>query len=77
MSLFPVSLILLCRSCRSRSLLSLLSWITFREHNKEADARAEKGARGPEEEWEADVEFAEPAVTGISGFCDGSCHVGF
>ena len=45
-------------------------WVThvFREHNKEADLWADKGAKERVEEW------AE--VTGLCGFWDGSCDNG-
>ena len=46
----------------------------FREHNKEADAWAGKGARGltNEREDESDVVWLD--VKGICGFWDGSCR---
>ena len=47
---------------------TILRCTFFREHDTEADAWTEKGARGPEEEWEDDVEVALSDVTGICGF---------
>ena len=45
-------------------------WAThiFREHNKEADARGEKGTRGMAEDWEDKVDFDWSVVSGICGF---------
>ena len=48
-------------------------WVThtFREHHKEADLWAGKGAKGRAEEW-VDTRIAWQEVTGVCGFWDGS-----
>ena len=46
----------------------------FRAHNEDADAWADKGAGGPEDEWEDDVELVWSDVTMICGFWAGSCR---
>ena len=49
-------------------------WVThtFREHNKEADLWAGKGARRRAEEWVDIARITWEEVTGFSGFWDGS-----
>ena len=47
--------------------------LIFRERNTEADAWAEKGVRGPQEDWEDDSKVVWSDVTGLCGFWDGSC----
>ena len=49
---------------------------TFREHNKEADLRADKGAKVRVEEWVDTARIAWSDVTGLCGFWDGSCDYG-
>ena len=49
---------------------------TFREHNKEADQRADKGAKGRVEEWVDTTRIAWPEVTSLCGFLYGSCDNG-
>ena len=53
-------------------------WVThtFREHNKEADLWAHKGAKGRVEEWVDTTRIAWPEVTSLCGFWDGSCDNG-
>ena len=50
-------------------------WAThiFRERNEEADAWAEKGAKGRVEEWVDTVHVVWSEVIGFCGFWDGSC----
>ena len=48
----------------------------FHTHNNEADAWAVKGVGGCSEEWKDDSNVVWSAVTGLSGFWDGSCHRG-
>ena len=49
-------------------------WVThtFREHNKEADLWAGKGAKGRAEEWVDTTRIAWQEVTGVCGFWNGS-----
>ena len=49
-------------------------WVThtFREHNKEADLWASKGAQGRAEEWVDTTRIAWQEVTSVYGFWDGS-----
>ena len=49
-------------------------WVThtFREHHKESDLWADKGARRHVEEWVDTTGIAWPKVTGLCGFWDGS-----
>ena len=50
-------------------------WVThaFREHNKEAELWAVKGAKGRVEEWVDTAQVAWSEVIGLCGFWDGSC----
>ena len=52
------------------------SHIPFREHNKEADQWADKGAKGRVEEWVDTTRIAWPEVTGLCGSWDGSSDNG-
>ena len=45
----------------------------YREHNQEADAWAEKGARGQTEGWEDETDFVWSQVTRICWVWDGKC----
>ena len=49
-------------------------WVThtFREHNKEADLWASKGAKWRAEEWVDTTRITWKEVTGVCGFWDGS-----
>ena len=49
---------------------------TVREHNREADQWADKGAKGRVEEWVDTTRIAWPEVPGLCGFGDGSCDNG-
>ena len=53
-------------------------WVThaFREHNKEADMWADKGATEWVDEWVDTAHIAWSEVTGLCGFWDGSCDNG-
>ena len=60
------------RGMRLRQRIADCVTHTFREHNKEADLWAGKGARGRAEEWVDTVRITWREVTGICGFWDGS-----
>ena len=57
-----------------RSRQRTTDWVThpFREHNKDADLWAGKGAKGRAEEWVDTTRIAWQEVTGVCGFWDGS-----
>ena len=46
----------------------------FREHNQDADAPAEHGAKGERKVWEDAGDVVWSGVSGICGFWDGSCR---
>ena len=48
----------------------------LREHNKEADAWADKGAKGQVDEWVDTAHVVWSEVIGLCGFWDGSCDNG-
>ena len=60
---------------RSRPTITNWATHTLREHNREADMRAARGAKG-EDEWVDTVHVAWSEVTGLCGFWDDSCDNG-